>query len=88
MVGKACHQFSLLQGLGGRAGFGLGDEGGEIFLLANVPGDVPAPRPAGGPGGVQAVLVAVLGGTMQLVVIRMGPWKASNSSFCCHQALP
>ena len=28
------------------------------------------------------------GGTIQFVVIRIGPLKASNSSFCFHQALP
>ena len=31
---------------------------------------------------------SLLGGTMQLVVKRMGPWKETNSSSCFHHALP
>ena len=31
---------------------------------------------------------SLLGGTIQLVVKRIGPWKDSNSSICFHQALP
>ena len=87
VVGKAAHQGALFQ---------LNGEGQRLAWAIRaenpcVPGGRPRCGAAGKahcPGGIEPVLVAVLGGTRQLVVSRMGPRKASNSSFCCHQALP
>ena len=62
LVGEAADDLSGLDLRGSGALLGVLDNGGEVLLLADLAGDVLAAGIAGGSGGVQAVLIALLGG--------------------------
>ena len=74
-------------GMWGQPGYPAAPVVGSRGVLVCVGGalEVGGLRLGAGGGGY---LLLLLGWMMVLVVMRIGPWKASNSSFCFHQALP